>query len=236
MAEALYKRLLQLNPQHTAAKHMLNALCGITPDNAPLEYIESVFDGYAENFEESLLNELKYQTPTALWQLFTEFFPDLPDCKCLDLGCGTGLAGESFKSACSTLTGIDISDKILAVARRKNLYQQLVKDDILSFLGKTEEQFDLLLAADVFTYMGDLQPLFTACYQKSTTDAIFCFSVEKSESASFKLKETGRFGHSCGYIEKTCKEIGWKLCASRQSKLRQDKGQWIHGSLFIFQK
>ena len=235
-AETLYKRLLQLNPQHTAAKHMLNALCGITPDNAPLEYIESVFDGYAENFEKSLLNELKYQTPTKLWQLFTEYFPRLQDCRCLDLGCGTGLAGESFKPVCSTLTGLDISDKILAVAREKNLYQHLVKDDILSFLGETEEHFDLLLAADVFTYMGDLEPLFKACYQKSTAGAVLCFSVEESDLEPFNLKETGRFGHSSDYIEKKCTACGWKLCVSKQSKLRQDKGQWIHGYLYIFQK
>jgi predicted TPR repeat methyltransferase len=235
-AEQLYKRLLQLNPQHTAAQHMLNALCGTTPDNAPLEYIESVFDGYAENFEESLLKDLCYQTPAELWRFYREYFPETQDCKCLDLGCGTGLAGVHFEPACNELTGIDISDKILKVAKQKNLYKQLIKDDILSFLKTTKESFNLLIAADVFTYMGDLEPLFTACLKRCDVNGVLCFSVESSEDDSFSLKDTGRFGHPRCYIEKVCKKTGWQLISAEHSNLRQDKNEWISGYLVIFQK
>jgi len=235
-AEQLYKRLLKLNPQHIAAQHMLNALLGITPDNAPLEYIESVFDGYAANFEENLLKDLFYRTPTELWRFFRRLFPKHHNCRCLDLGCGTGLAGEAFNSACCELTGVDISDKILSKANEKKLYKQLIKNDILNYLANTKEHFDLIIAADVFTYMGELTSLFKACTQKCDRGGVLCFSVEESEGDSFHLKETGRFGHSHSYIEKVCKEAGWKLIASERSKLRKDKDQWIYGYLFLLQK
>lgn len=234
-AVQLYKRLLQLNPEHTAARHMLNGLLGVTPDQAPLDYIESVFDGYAENFEENLLKDLHYRTPTELLRFYREQFPDVQGRKCLDLGCGTGLAGEAFSVACSELTGVDISDKIMKVAAEKKLYKQLIKDDILHFLDTTEETFDLIIAADVFTYMGDLEPLFKACYQKSNSDATLCFSVEESTDEPLVLKETGRFGHSLGYIERIGKETGWTMLSSRRSKLRKDKNNWIFGYLFILQ-
>lgn len=235
-AKQLYKLLLQLNPGHTAAQHMLNALLGITPDNAPLEYIESVFDGYAETFENSLLKDLHYRTPTELWRLFRKLFPEHQHCSCLDLGCGTGLAGEAFSSACSELTGIDISNKILQVAKEKNLYKLLLKDDILSYLEKSTKRFDLIIAADVFTYMGDLESLLTACKERCESKGILCFSVEESEGNSFILKDTGRFGHPRNYIERICKNTGWQLLLSKRSKLRQDKNEWIFGYLFILQK
>ncbi len=235
-AKQLYKRLLLLNPKHTAAQHMLNALRGITPENAPLEYVESVFDAYAGNFEENLLKDLHYRTPMELWRLFRKLFPERQSCRCLDLGCGTGLAGEAFHPACGELTGVDISDKILQKAKAKNLYKEVLKDDILSYLKNTEKNYDLLLAADVFTYMGELKPLFRACYQHCKREGILCFSVEESDGDSYCLKETGRFGHSRNYITKACEDAGWKLLVSEHSKLRQDKKQWIYGYLFLFQK
>ena len=230
-AVQLYKRLLQLNPEHTAAKHMLNSLLGITPENAPLDYVESIFDGYAENFENNLLNELHYRTPTELIRFYREQFPDHQDRKCLDLGCGTGLAGVAFDTTCSELTGVDISDKIMKVAEEKNLYKRLIKDDILNFLNTTKEVFDLIIAADVFTYMGDLTPLFMACHQKSNSESTLCFSVEESTDEPFTLKETGRFGHSLKYIEAIADETGWKMLSSRRSKLRKEKNNWIFGYL-----
>ena len=232
-AVQLYKRLLQLNPEHTAARHMLNGLLGVTPDKAPLDYIESVFDGYAENFEENLLKDLHYRTPTELLCFYREQFPNLQNRKCLDLGCGTGLAGEAFSATCSELTGVDISDKIMKVAAEKKLYKQLIKDDILHFLKTTEETFNLIIAADVFTYMGDLEPLFKACHQQSDSDATLCFSVEESTDEPFILKETGRFGHSLKYIEGIGEKAGWTILSSRRSKLRKDKNKWIFGYLFI---
>lgn len=235
-AEQLYRRLLQLNPDHTAAEHMLNALLGITPDSAPLDYIESVFDGYAENFEENLLKDLHYKTPTELFQFYKEQFPELQGRNCLDLGCGTGLAGEAFSAVCNELTGIDLSEKIMKVAEEKKIYRQLIKDDILSFLKTTNEIFDLIIAADVFTYMGELEPLFEACCQKSNGDATLCFSVEESTDEPFTLKDTGRFGHSFEYIKGIGEKTGWTIISSRLSKLRKDKNKWISGYLFILQR
>jgi predicted TPR repeat methyltransferase len=235
-AEQLYKRLLQLNPQHTAASHMLNALLGITPDNAPLDYIESIFDGYASNFEENLLKELHYRTPTELFHFYSKQFSEPENHKCLDLGCGTGLAGEAFSSICSELTGVDISNEIIKVAEEKNLYKRLVKNDILTFLNRSKETFDLIIAADVFTYMGDLEPLFRACYQQINADGILCFSVEESHGDSFTLKETGRFGHSSDYIENIGEKTDWTMLASKHTKLRKDKNEWILGYLFVLQR
>ena len=235
-AKTLYRKLLQHNPGHQAAHHMLNSLSGETPDSAPLEYVESVFDNYAKDFEHSLVEQLQYKTPQALWDRYRSLFPETPREDCLDLGCGTGLAGDQFASCCTNMVGVDISEEMLAVAKEKNLYNELKKDDIVHFLQNTPYSYDLILAADVFTYLGDLKDIFTACFKKTREKGVFLFSVEEAVGNQFELKDTGRFGHSSRYIQELCQKSGWSILDSHLSKLRQDKGEWIKGYLFILQK
>ena len=235
-AESLYTKLLQINPSHSAAKHMVNALKGTTTSSAPLDYVESVFDGYADHFEESLLQELHYQTPTELWKLYCSHFPQSQKSFCLDLGCGTGLAGLAFQSACSAIHGVDISEKILLVAKEKQLYSSLIKDDILNYLENCDTSYDLIIAADVFTYMGDLTALFKACRKRMAPRGLLIFSVEEGAGDSFSLKDTGRFGHPYAYIEKLYQSNELRLAAFEKSRLRKDRDEWIAGYLFILQK
>lgn len=235
-AEQLYRQLLTYNPQHQAARHMLNSLSGETPDTAPLQYVEAVFDNYAKGFEHSLIDKLEYRTPDALHKLYSNLFPDSSRTLALDLGCGTGLAGTVFKDCCRVIIGIDISDKMLDVAAEKKIYQKLIKDDILHFLQDNSDSFDLILAADVFTYMGSLEAVFTQCSENIADKGLFLFSVEESQSETFELKTTGRFGHSHGYITHLCKKTGWTVVESVHTRLRKDKGEWIEGFLFILEK
>ncbi len=52
----------------------------------------------------------------------------------LDLGCGTGLSGAAFRGMVDVLTGIDLSTKMIARAKAKGIYDDLVHVDISSFL------------------------------------------------------------------------------------------------------
>lgn len=237
-AASLYAQLLKLNPEHQAARHMLSSITGTTPDTAPLEYVESIFDNYADDFEQSLVENLQYRTPEVLYDFLGKSIQKRLYRKCLDLGCGTGLAGEQFKQCCDELTGIDISQKMLAITDKKNLYNKLVKDDITHFLQKSDQKYNLILAADVFTYMGDLEKMFTECSNAIASSGILLFSVEEALNSrkGFELKPTGRFGHSADYIEKLSKKTGWTMINHKLSKLRKEKGEWIMGHLYILQQ
>lgn len=235
-AETLYRQLVTLDPKHKAAAHMLYSLSGITPETAPLEYVESVFDNFAQNFENSLTNQLFYKTPTLLKQRYQALFPNDTRNNCLDLGCGTGLAGLEFSACCKQLIGIDISSEMLAIAEEKNIYKKLIKTDLTTYLNKTTDRADIIIAADVFTYLGNLDSLFQQCFSKTTPSGLFLFSVEDSDKEDFELKETGRFGHSLQYIQRLCQKTGWTICDKHFSNLRKDNDKWITGILFILQK
>ena len=235
-AESLYRQLVRLNPEHSAARHMLNALSGEICETAPIDYVESIFDNYAANFEQNLVQELSYKTPTLLRKRYEMIFPEDKRTSCLDLGCGTGLAGMEFSAFCSNLTGIDISGEMLAVASEKKIYNTLVKTDILDYFSQMSETVDMVVAADVLTYMGNLDELFGKCFATVGKGGLFLFSVEDTDQQDFALKESGRFGHSQAYIRSLCQKNGWNILDLHTSNLRKDNDDWISGTLFILQK
>ena len=104
------------------------------------------------------LIDLGYRVPELLFELVLRIFPMKRTRSrrmyehCLDLGCGTGLAGKFFRCACTKLTGVDLSEKMIARAADKNIYDALIADDVIRFLEQEKEQYDLLIAADLQLY------------------------------------------------------------------------------------
>lgn len=236
-AKKHYSHLLAQHPDHNSAKYMLASLEGQELESAPGEYVKEVFDTYSDHYEQSLINELHYDVPNKMHYHFTSLYPEKPTfMKGLDLGCGTGLAASVFKRYCTSLTGVDISSKMLKIAAEKDYYDDLYDMDITEFLKQSNSTFDFIIAADVFTYLGALEATFAALQSSSANNAILCFSVETAESKGVQLRETGRFAHSTTYIQTLAKAKGWSLKAHFQENLRKERGQWIEGTIFFFQK
>lgn len=78
----------------------------------------------------------------------------------LDIGCGTGLVGYWLKDISKSITGVDLSAEMIKLARKKGVYSSLVTEPIQSYLEKADTSFDVIVASDVFQYIGDLSQLF----------------------------------------------------------------------------
>ena len=79
-----------------------------------------MFDGRAESFDRDLIERLEYKGPELLKAALAPT-PKEPDLAILDLGCGTGLCGLQFRDWTKSLTGIDVSGKMLAKAREREI-------------------------------------------------------------------------------------------------------------------
>jgi predicted TPR repeat methyltransferase len=79
----------------------------------------------------------------------------------LDAGCGTGLVGrELAERGFADLTGCDISEAMLRLARAKRIYHGgLFKADIRRMPFEPQE-FDALVCIAVLTYADALEPVF----------------------------------------------------------------------------
>lgn len=103
----------------------------------------------------------------------------------LDLGCGTGLAGAWLKDYANSLTGVDLSDGMVEVARKKMIYQNLHITSIDSYLqNDCNTDFDLVVAVDVLSYIGDLVGLFKKVSAVLRSDAHFAFTIEAISKAA----------------------------------------------------
>jgi predicted TPR repeat methyltransferase len=231
-----YSLVLELRPEDESVSHMLASLLGVTPEHAPDAYVRDFFDAYAEGFEHSLVEELGYDNPRKLCECL---------CKSgarpavyahgLDLGCGTGLSGLSFKAMITVLDGVDLSSKMLAQAAKKGCYAALHPDSILHYLDVTAETYDFFLATDVFIYVGELMDVFLAAHAKARPEALFCFSTEHLDGGGYQLMQSGRFAYCPAYVRRIAAATGWMVLALEPTRLRKERETWIAGDLWVFQ-
>src|SRR5690554_6218609 len=126
-AAAAYREVLALDPaDHGGASVRLAAMgLGETPAKAPDAYVETLFDQHAEVFDAVLVDELGYCVPLQVHQLLLEQVPGRRFARMLDLGCGTGLSGEAMRAIVDHATGLDISEKMVALADEREVYEEL---------------------------------------------------------------------------------------------------------------
>ncbi|WP_457577152.1 tetratricopeptide repeat protein [Desulfomarina sp.] len=236
-ATKLYERILDNDPGNEQARHMLFSITGKKPPSIPDQYVAEIFDEYSDVFEKHLLEELQYSVPDKLKTAFkTLNYPVKHFSRCLDLGCGTGLAGAVFAELCDNLTGIDLSAKMVEKAKEKKIYDKLEVVEIKKFLQRREHFFDLIIAADVLTYMGDLRPVMKAISDVCTERGIFCFSLENSDKPGYHLGKTGRFLHAQTYLLEIALECGWKPIRWFSTTLRKEGDSWVGGTLYFLSR
>jgi len=230
-----YEEALTINPDLPVARHMLDAINGNTSTEPPQEYVKDLFDDYAERFDKSLVQQLGYKLPFLMKQLILKLDPSRNIFeKVIDLGCGTGLSGKELRDISNNLTGIDLSENMVAKARELDVYDSLIVGDIVDTLSSSQEKYDLFIALDVLVYIGAVKSIFSAVRNCCKKNAFFIFSVETQEEDGYSLLKSARYSHSVEYILKTAPEH-FKLIESRDVKLRKEKKDWINGKLFIFQ-
>lgn len=232
------QQLLEIRPDHAPARHMLAALSGETTDSAPRDYVVETFDAYAERFDRHLTEQLGYAVPTLLREMVQAALGEGASLeRMLDLGCGTGLAGEAFQAVAGELHGIDISPGMLAKAAAKELYGRLECADLVSWLARCEGRYDLIVAADVFVYIGRLDEVFAGLERCAAPGAVFALSIEHCETgADYILRPSGRYAHSPAYIERLAGGYGWSLVERRHQGTRREQGKWIQGDLFLLRR
>jgi predicted TPR repeat methyltransferase len=214
---------------------MLASIEGRHRKHVPDSYIRDVFDQFSDHYESSLLDKLAYRLPAVLLHFMNQSSAASTFGRLLDLGCGTGLVGEVLHPFCDSMTGIDISEKMVSIARKKSIYDALHVAEIIKFVRYEKAAgYDCIVAADVLPYVGDLSELFALLTGIIADQGFFFFSVEALPDGKrlFHLQPCGRFAHSSVYIEAISSAAGWTIMAFEQIDLRREKDGWITGYIY----
>lgn len=235
MADAgdAYREALRLGGDEAVLRYALAALGeGERPDTAPAQYVVGLFDGYAEKFDQHLTGTLNYRGPELLAAALERL--GLPGgLQVLDLGCGTGLCGPWLRPLARRLVGIDLSPKMLALARQRSLYDELHCRSIADYLREDGTRHDVVAAADVFIYVGDLAPVFAALRPRLSPGAAIAFTTETLQAGDFALLPTRRYAHSEAYLRRLAAEHGLQWLALDPCVLRRDGSRDVHGHVAV---
>ena len=137
--------------------------------------IDEVFDGYSLLRDNSINCNVLMEQPEML-----RLLPDVSGKNVLDLGCGYGHNCAEFSDGGAvSVVGIDISQKMLEVARRKSSrpnieYKELSMTEISTLTGK----FDLVYSSLAFHYIEDFNKLMCDIAGLMNEGGILLFSQE----------------------------------------------------------
>jgi predicted TPR repeat methyltransferase len=248
-AVARFQKSLSFDPENGMALHMIASLTGSNPERAPSQYIEKLFDGFASTFD-AHLQHLKYETPKHLVALIAHVCtPVAGKWNVLDLGCGTGLSGVAIAPYASELVGVDLSAKMLQKARDRNIYHRLECMDLIAMLQvEKSANYDVVLAADSFIYLGNLDRVAREVRRVLRPGGFFAFSVEALEALpavaprnvvhpGYQLQENPscRYAHSSEYISRLASDNNFKIHELKMTHIRMSGGSSVNGYLVLLE-
>ena len=148
----------------------------------------------------------------------------------LDLGCGTGLCGPLLRPIVQRLQGVDLSQPMLDRAAARGVYDALVCADLVEHLQQTPQRHDLVVAADVFIYVGDLDPVFAGVQRVLQPGGVFCFTVESaSDEQTVQLHAQLRYAHSLSYLQALARRHGLRVLRTEAQPRRRQRRDAVPG-------
>lgn len=235
------------------ATHSLDAVTGNQATNrASPTFVKALFDGFAPTFDDQLVQTLDYQVPKLLADRL-----DLTDVNLvLDAGCGTGLFGAELKRRRpeSKIIGVDLSENMCDLARVRltqdnstAVYDTVLVGDLCddavfdAAALEGSQYFDLIAAADVFCYLGDLTEVLRRFVGALRPGGQAIFTVEtllasSGEQQSWVLQRNGRYAHAASYVRDLGTSLGFHCDAAEDVVARKEQGIPVPATLFLLTK
>ncbi len=125
----------------------------------------------------------------------------------LDAGCGTGLLGTRLKAA--RLVGIELSPDMLARARARGVYDELIEGDLVEAMTARNDAFDVVASSCALYHIADLSPFFRESARLLAPGGCLLFSVDPApDDMDVGITEPGEYAHSRAYLRRLAAETG----------------------------
>lgn len=231
-AAGLGELLIAAKPGDAVQRHLNDAVAGRAIDRVPPAYVEAHFDAFAHGFDDKLVHVLDYRVPERLAASVRRHRTSFNHV--LDLGCGTGLAGEHLGPLAGKLGGVDLSARMLEQAASRAVYDTLTHAEALAYLAAHSATFDLIFAADTLIYFGRLDALMAVVAQAIVPGGIFAASIENA-ARDFEILPSGRFAHAEAYVTRLA-EPHFELLERQATDIRLEANVPARGTLFVWRR
>lgn len=114
------------------------------------------------------------------WHQFKSLFPPLKGKYVLDLGCGYGWHSKfSIEQGASQVLGIDLSQKMIEEAKRRNMDSKIVYRICgIEEYEYPENTWDVVISNLALHYIENLEQIFQKVYKTLKSNGIFLFNIE----------------------------------------------------------
>jgi predicted TPR repeat methyltransferase len=240
-AIAAFQQVCALDPEDRlgAGLHLVR-LGALAPGDMPSAYVRTLFDQYAPRFDAALTEGLGYRAPALLRQAIESACVDARRPPrfdgALDLGCGTGLMGAALRPLVRRLAGVDLSERMVALAREKQIYDRLETGDLIAFLQAEAcagHAYPLIVAADVFAYFSWLPAVAAAAARVLAPGGLLAFTVETHAGDDVILGEKLRYAHGAAHVRSAVAGAVLALVSLTEAASRSEAGTPVPGLVVV---
>ena len=163
-----------MTPKSKGQTLLENAYKLATPQDSKVYYNE-----FAETYDAEYAHDLGWEYPNAIANLYWEHAGP-HHAPIADIGCGTGLVAQAMAIGPDQIDGIDISEEMLAISRRKALYRRTIQADLMANLEPIKNAYGAVVSAGTFT-SGHVGPqALESLLDIARPDALFIIGVNKA--------------------------------------------------------
>lgn len=237
-AAETYRKWLECDPDNPIPRHMLAASTGENvPTRAGDAYLTEMFDAFADSFDENL-HELGYRAPQLLASAVAAKLAPRADLDIFDAGCGTGLCGPLLEPMARTLVGVDISAGMVEKARARDIYDELVVQELSTFLRQRPESADVIVSADTLVYFGALEEPLAAAHACLRKGGLVAFTLERLDpeagaEAAYRIEPHGRYSHQESYVRTVLTDAGFSSVSIEGDTLRREGSRQVAGHVVL---
>ncbi|MCK0101003.1 methyltransferase domain-containing protein [Pseudohalocynthiibacter sp. F2068] len=174
-----------------------------------VEETRALYDNWSDSYDSELL-ENGYATPRRVAEALAKYADK--NKPVLDYGCGTGLCGLTLKEAgFETLDGADLSQEMLEIAKKKNVYRKLTHIDPNIPLAISPGDYSAITACGVIGIGGAPLSVFDTIVSFLDKKGLFAFSFNDTSLSDPCYEAKVMEYTDCGFARLLFREHGEHL-------------------------
>lgn len=228
-----YRSVIGALPPDSRLHTQYAALTGQADQVNQSGIVNTIFDKFAESYDQSLAN-LGNNGPQMIGALLEDLgIPKDGSLKVFDAGCGTGLCEPFLRPRARLLHGADLSVGMLEKCLAKGTYDLLCRSDLAVESTLPDDTFDIVICADVLVYFGGLRQVFANLATRLVPGGWFVFTVEAAPddtpAPGYGLNPSGRNFHALPYLKATLEATGFDFVTMASDTLRLEFRRPVKG-------